>query len=87
MTQVIIYKTPFCPYCMRAKSLLIKKGLEKNIKEIDITQDPQLLSEMLAKTGGKRTVPQIFINDQYVGNCNELYDYDKEGKLDILLSS
>ena len=85
MSRITLYKTPICPFCSRAKALLIKKGLEKEIKEIDITTDPNLMSEMLEKTGGKRTVPQIFVDDKYLGNCDDIYEYERRGQLDMLL--
>ncbi|HWF63882.1 MAG TPA: glutaredoxin 3 [Rhizomicrobium sp.] len=81
---VIIYTTPICPYCARAKSLLAKKGVA--YQEVDVMMDEGALSEMLTKSGGARTVPQIFIGDTHVGGCDELYALEKEGKLDPLLA-
>ena len=85
MPKIIMYKTPICPYCIKAKNLLEQKG-ENNIEEIDISKDANALTEMLEKTGGKKTVPQIFINDQYIGGCDDLYALDEANKLDPLLA-
>ena len=87
MVKIKMYKTPVCPYCVRAKALLDQKGVSENIEEIDITTDPNLLSEMLEKTGGKRTVPQIFIGDKYIGGCDDLYKLNDDGGLDPLLNN
>jgi glutaredoxin 3 len=85
MQPVKIYTTPFCPYCSRAKSLLGKKGVE--FEEVDVMMDDKARDEMLAKSGGVRTVPQIFVGQTHVGGCDELYALDREGKLDSLLSA
>jgi len=84
MKQVRIYTTPICPYCVRAKSLLKKKGVE--VQEVDVMMDLEARREMEAKTGGARSVPQIFIGDTHVGGCDELYALEREGKLDPLLT-
>ena len=84
MKTVRMYTTPICPYCVRAKSLLAKKGAE--VEEIDVFMDDAARKEMQAKTGGARTVPQIFIGDTHVGGCDDLYALEKEGKLDKLLA-
>jgi len=84
MKPVTIYTTPICPYCVRAKSLLGKKGVLYD--EIDVMMDMKAREEMLAKSGGARTVPQIFIGDTHVGGCDELYALERDGKLDPLLS-
>jgi glutaredoxin 3 len=73
-----------CPYCVRAKSLLKKKGAA--IEEVDIMMDMAAREEMEAKTGGARSVPQIFIGDTHVGGCDELYALEQDGKLDSLLA-
>lgn len=85
MTDIVLYTTPVCPYCVRAKDLLKRKG-HGNYREIDITQDPGAMKEMLARSGGRKTVPQIFINGQHIGGCDDLYALDAAGKLDNLLS-
>jgi glutaredoxin 3 len=84
MNPVKIYTTPICPYCVRAKSLLTKKGVP--YQEIDIFEDEAALREMLSKSGGARTVPQIFVGDTHVGGFDDLYALDKAGKLDPLLA-
>ena len=84
MKPVRIYTTPICPYCVRAKSLLKKKGVEA--EEIDVFMDMRARQEMESQSGGARSVPQIFIGDTYVGGCDELYALEREGKLDPLLA-
>ena len=84
MKTVRLYTTPICPYCVRAKSLLTKKGVA--FEEIDIFMDEAARAKMLADTGGARTVPQIFIGDTHVGGCDELHALEKAGKLDALLA-
>jgi glutaredoxin 3 len=84
MKPVRIYTTPICPYCVRAKTLLKKKGAE--VEEVDVFMDETARMEMEAKSGGARSVPQIFIGDTYVGGCDELYALEKEGKLDLVLA-
>ena len=84
MKTVTLYTTPICPYCVRAKSLLAKKGA--SYEEVDILMDSKAREEMLEKSGGARSVPQIFIGDTHVGGCDELYALEREGKLDALLA-
>ena len=84
MKPVKLYTTPMCPYCVRAKSLLTKKGVA--FEEIDVFMDDAARQEMLSKSEGSRTVPQIFIGETHVGGCDELYALDREGKLDSLLA-
>ena len=84
MKPVRMYTTPICPYCVRAKSLLKRKGVE--VEEVDIFMDMEARAEMEDRTGGARSVPQIFIGETHVGGCDELYALEKEGKLDPLLS-
>ncbi|HEY2836495.1 MAG TPA: glutaredoxin 3 [Rhizomicrobium sp.] len=84
MKPVTIYTTPICPYCVRAKSLLGRKGVA--FDEVDVLMDQKARDEMLAKSGGARTVPQIFIGETHVGGCDDLYELDRDGKLDPLLS-
>ena len=84
MKSVRIYTTPICPYCARAKTLLNKKGAE--IEEVDVLMDEAARQEMEAKSGGARSVPQIFVGDTHVGGCDELYALEKDGKLDPLLA-
>ncbi|MFT6333208.1 MAG: glutaredoxin 3 [Lentimonas sp.] len=82
MSKIIIYTTDYCPYCVRAKSLLQKKNVE--FKEVKISND-ELREEMIKKSGGRRTVPQIFINDQHIGGFDDLHKLDQDNKLDDLL--
>jgi glutaredoxin 3 len=84
MKPVRMYTTPICPYCVRAKSLFRKKGVE--VEEVDVLMDMDAREEMKTKSGGARSVPQIFIGDTHVGGCDELYALEKEGKLDPLLA-
>ncbi len=85
MKPVTVYSTPMCPYCARAKSLLTKKGVP--YEDVDVMMDTKAREEMLAKSGGARTVPQIFIGDTHVGGFDELNALEREGKLDPLLNS
>ncbi len=79
---ITVYSASWCPYCQRAKSLLREKGLA--FTEIDVDEDPQRRSEMIARSG-RRTVPQIFVGDRHVGGCDELYASDRSGELDRLV--
>ena len=83
MSKVQIYTTPICPYCIRAKSLLKKKGAQ--YEEIDVFMDHDARMEMEAKASGRRTVPQIFIGEKHVGGCDDLYALENAGELDSLL--
>ena len=85
MPQVEIYTSPYCGYCTRAKSLLSKKGV--TFQEIDVAADGARRSEMLARSGGRRTVPQIFIGDTHVGGCDDLMALDSRGGLMPLLQA
>lgn len=82
MADIVIYTTTVCPYCVRAKTLLQNKGA--SYQEVDVT-DPEARNRMIEKAGGKRTVPQIFINGQHIGGCDDLYELDNKGELDKLL--
>jgi glutaredoxin 3 len=79
---IVLYVTGWCPYCQRARALLAKKGLE--FTEIDVEEDGKLREEMIARSG-RRTVPQIFIGDAYVGGCDDLLALDGSGELDRLI--
>ncbi|MDP3371610.1 MAG: glutaredoxin 3 [Candidatus Paracaedibacteraceae bacterium] len=83
MPKIEIYSKEICPYCVRAKKLFVKKGFE--FIETDIGNDTALRDFMIKRANGKQTVPQIFINDQHIGGCDDLYALDSEGKLDALL--
>jgi glutaredoxin 3 len=78
MSEIIIYSKDNCPYCVKAKVLLQRKGLA--FTEIKITDD-KIKDEMIAKSGGRMTVPQIFIDGKHVGGCDDLYALDGEGGL------
>lgn len=84
MPPVTIYTTPGCPYCRRAKMLLTKKDVA--YEEIDVS-DPALRQAMIERSGGRYTVPQIFIGSQHIGGCDELYALDAKGDLDPLLQN
>ena len=84
MSQIEIYTTPYCPYCIAAKELLTRKGAA--FKEIDVSRDSKLRTEMTKRANGGYTVPQIFIGVTHVGGCDDLYLLDGEGKLDPLLN-
>ena len=81
--EVLMYRTPICPYCIRAKTLLKRKGVP--FKEIDVSGDWEA-RKWLVETTGQRTVPQIFINGQPIGGSDELYLLERTGKLDQLLA-
>ncbi|MFC4350685.1 glutaredoxin 3 [Fodinicurvata halophila] len=83
MAEIEIYSTFMCPYCYRAKKLLDGKGA--SYVEIDVFSAPRRRVEMTERAGGKSTVPQIFIDGQHVGGCDELYALDAAGQLDPLL--
>lgn len=84
MAKIEIYTSPFCGYCVRAKRLLDSKSAA--FQEIDVAVDDQRRDEMVARAGGRRTVPQIFINGQHIGGCDELYALESAGKLALLLA-
>jgi len=84
VAKVEVYSTSYCPYCMRAKALLRSKGVE--FEEIDVTGDPELRAKMVELAGGRQTVPEIFINGEIIGGCDELYALEQSGELDMLLA-
>jgi len=84
MPSVEIYTTPLCGFCHAAKRLLTKKGV--SFAEIDLSKQPDRRAEMLGRSGGSRTVPQIFIGGKHVGGSDELFDLDMDGKLDPMLA-
>jgi glutaredoxin 3 len=83
MQRVRMYTTPICPYCVRAKALLKKKGA--HVEEVDVFSNSEARAEMEAKSQGRKTVPQIFVGETHVGGCDDLYALDQAGKLDPLL--
>ena len=84
MASIVIYTTSYCPYCVRAKDLLTRKG--QKYTEVN-AEDDNVREAMIQKAGGRRTVPQIFINEQHVGGYDDLYALDKAGKLDAMLAA
>jgi glutaredoxin 3 len=84
MVDVEIYTRKFCGYCSAARDLLSRKGIA--YREYDAGSDMQLRGEMVQRSHGGRTFPQIFIAGNHIGGCDELYDLDHAGKLDALLA-
>ncbi len=84
MAKVELYTTTYCPFCTRAKALLKKKGVA--FEEIDVTDSPELRERMIEMSGGRRTVPEIFIDGKIVGGFDELKALDDAGKLDQMLA-
>ncbi len=84
MAQVIVYSKALCPYCDQAKMLLTQKNVE--FTEIRADLDPTALTEMLAKSEGRRTFPQIFINGKGIGGFSDLWDLEQQGQLNTLLN-
>jgi len=85
MAAIEVYTTPYCAYCVAAKDLLRRKGVE--YVEINVAGDRERRTEMVERAGGSVTVPQIFIGDTHVGGCDELYALDEAGGLDPLLTA
>jgi glutaredoxin 3 len=81
--NIEIYTWRSCPFCIRAKALLDRKGV--GFTEYSIDGDESARSEMAKRSGGKRSVPQIFIDDTHIGGCDDIHDLDAHGKLDALL--
>lgn len=82
--SVEIYTWRACPFCIRAKDLLNRKGVSYTDHAID--GDEPARDQMATKTGGRRSVPQVFINGQHVGGCDDLYALERSGQLDGLLA-
>ncbi|MCE3045862.1 MULTISPECIES: glutaredoxin 3 [Legionella] len=82
MASIIMYSTSYCPYCLRAKQLLDSKKV--SYQEIRVDEEPGKRDEMIARSG-RRTVPQIFIDGQHIGGCDDLYALEDAGKLNELL--
>ncbi len=85
MQAVKMYSTQVCPYCQQAKALLRQRGVD-TIEDIRVDLDPTQRTRMVELTGGRRTVPQIFIGDTYVGGCDDLVALDRRGGLVPLLA-
>jgi glutaredoxin 3 len=80
MAEVEMYTTPFCPYCVRARALLERKGVA--FTEIDIIKEPARRGEMVRRAGGRTSVPQIFIDGEHIGGSDDLAALDRAGELD-----
>ncbi len=85
MVSVEMYTTAICPYCVAAKNLLKQKGFDYS--EIRVDTDPQRREEMLTRSGGRRSVPQIFVNGTHVGGFDDLVAADRSGKLAEIAAS
>ena len=83
MAKVEIYTWQYCPFCIRAKALLDQKGI--NYQEYSIDGDQEARSMMVDRANGRKTVPQIFINDEGIGGCEELYSLESTNQLDKLI--
>lgn len=84
MPQITVYTTAACPYCRRAKDLFRKKNLA--FTEIAVDGDPGMRMDMTARAHGRMSVPQVFFDDIHIGDCDELHELDRDGKLDALLA-
>ena len=84
MVRVEIYVKTFCPFCYRAEKLLDSKGVQYETYMLDSSERRQ---EMIQRANGRTTVPQIFIDDEHVGGCDDLYALDRDGKLEQLLAA
>jgi len=83
MASVLMYCTAACPFCQSAEQLLLKKGAR--IDKVRVDLEPARRAEMTQKSGGRRTVPQIWIGSRHVGGCDDLYALEREGRLEVLL--
>lgn len=81
--KVEIYTWRSCPFCIRAKALLNKKGVE--FIEYSIDGDEAARAKMADRANGRRSLPQIFINDRHIGGCDDIHDLENQGQLDALL--
>jgi glutaredoxin 3 len=82
--KVVVYSTGWCPYCTRARQLLMNKGVE--FEEIDVDARPEARTEMTARSG-RTSVPQIFVGATHVGGCDDLHALEASGRLDTLLNT
>ena len=83
MPKVVMYGTAFCPYCTRARQLLQHQGID--YEDIRVDSEPLLRDEMLQRSNGRTSVPQIFIDDFHVGGCDDMFDLERQGELDQYL--
>ena len=86
MARIEIYTKFLCPYCTRARALLKSKGVE-DVEEYDITMGGPRRAEMLERSNGRTTVPQIFIDGRHIGGSDDIHALDRDGKLDGLLAA
>lgn len=84
MAKVEIYTTPTCPFCVRAKGLLTSKNVD--FTEIDVLADFKVKTQMIKRAQGARSVPQIFIDNEHIGGCDDLFALERNNALDILLN-
>ena len=84
MAKIEIYTSPFCSFCFSAKNLLSKKNAA--FEELDVMMHPKRKPEMAARAGGRTSVPQIFIDGEHIGGCDELYALEASGGLDVKLA-
>jgi glutaredoxin 3 len=85
LADVVLYTKPGCPYCIAAMGLLTRKGVE--FTEIVASNDPEKKAEMIQKSGGKATFPQIFIDGKHIGGSDDMSALDRRGQLDALLAA
>ncbi|MBU1348356.1 MAG: glutaredoxin 3 [Alphaproteobacteria bacterium] len=85
MADVVLYTKPGCPYCSAATGLLTRKGVE--FTEIVASNDPAKKAEMIEKSGGRMTFPQIFIGGKHIGGADDMSALDRRGELDALLAA
>jgi glutaredoxin 3 len=83
MARIEVYTSMLCGYCYRAKKLLESKGVA--FEDIDVMTQPGRRDEMIARSGGRTSVPQIFVDGRHIGNCDDIYALEASGKLDSLL--
>jgi glutaredoxin 3 len=81
--KVLMYCTSACPFCQAAERLLVEKGVKIDMVRVDL--EPARRAEMMQKSGGRSTVPQIWIGERHIGGCDDLYDLERQGGLDPLL--
>lgn len=82
--KVEVYATLLCPFCYRAKKLLKTKGVE--FEEIDVMLQPGKRQEMIERSGGRSSVPQIFVDGEHIGDCDKIHALEAQGKLDAILT-
>ena len=85
MKSIEIYTSPLCGFCHAAKRLLAQKGV--TFTEFDVWESPERKPEMMQRSNGRHTVPQIFVGETHVGGCDDLYALERDGKLDALLEA